>query len=801
MPQASTRLPDFLIVGAQKCGTTALRHNLSLHPRVHVPLSEARNPQEFQFFSDDEQWSRGVEAYQACFDQPDKLQGEKSPHYLDVEAAHPRMAEVLPDAKLIVMLRNPISRAYSAWNHYNQDPELFARWGWKPAPFEQAIERDDELSRQLIDFGCYALNIQRLLTWFPRDQVHFVISERLRADPDGEYRRVQEFLGLEQIEPWQQDKNVRQYPEPMSASAQAYLQALFAPYNRALFAMLGESIEEWGELPALPQQPPQEPTFDIVITCKGRLEHLKQTLPLAVAQPDAQVFVVDYSCPDNSGDWVEANYPSVKVVRVPGREHYNRSESRNAGARAGDSPWLLFMDADILAHHRFVDELFERLEPNASYHEDAPKMTDRTGTFACQRSVFESLGGYDETMSDWGAEDIDLHRNLRHAGVRKQPYDHRLLVPIAHEDEMRTRFHQEQDIALSNLANTLYSSVRRDVESMTGQTLPEQAKQTMYRSVRTVIDGVLERGHGDAVRMAISREPLYGLSLTRVLHYHIGPVRQEWMPGEPDAPLPSFKSVLGQLRERWPQLQTNREEQPVFVLASGPGSGGELLANMLAAGCDLWAQPYGEADPLDGVTRLFRHLRADWPRSSDLAEDAPPATRQPPLQSLVDATLAYLLTLLRDPGAAGGARPWGLLEFRHSVDMAHCLRWLFPRARIVFLIRDPYAGYAASQAMGTLYRHWPDKALSRPDQFAALWLRQVPDFVRDAAVLDAYLLRYEDLLSDSFDSAPLQAYLGVPLATADLSLCPADVDIGSDKLAELASLLGERAAELGYPAP
>src|SRR3954471_12220533 len=87
-------------------------------------------------------------------------------------------------------------------------------------------------------------------------------------------------------------------------------------------------------------------TFGIITTCMGRLDHLKQSLPKMVAQGCHQVIVVDYSCPQHSGEYVRNNFPSVRVVSVAGQEHFSNWRARNAGASVATADVLVFVDAD-----------------------------------------------------------------------------------------------------------------------------------------------------------------------------------------------------------------------------------------------------------------------------------------------------------------------------------------------------------------------------------------------------------------------------------------------------------------------
>jgi len=83
-------------------------------------------------------------------------------------------------------------------------------------------------------------------------------------------------------------------------------------------------------------------TFSIITTCKGRLDHLKESLPAMVAQGAKEVIVVDYSCPDGTGDYVAVTYPDVRLVRVEGEQHFSNWKARNAGAEVATGDMLRF---------------------------------------------------------------------------------------------------------------------------------------------------------------------------------------------------------------------------------------------------------------------------------------------------------------------------------------------------------------------------------------------------------------------------------------------------------------------------
>ncbi|HXS47682.1 MAG TPA: sulfotransferase domain-containing protein, partial [Solirubrobacterales bacterium] len=127
-------LPDFLIIGAQKGGTTSLHAYLSEHRRVSPSSTK-----EVHFF--DHAYDRGLGWYRAHFQRsakaPLSLSGEATPYYLFHPLVPARVAETLPESRLIVILRDPVDRAFS---HHNHELAL----GFEDLPFEEAIEREPE---------------------------------------------------------------------------------------------------------------------------------------------------------------------------------------------------------------------------------------------------------------------------------------------------------------------------------------------------------------------------------------------------------------------------------------------------------------------------------------------------------------------------------------------------------------------------------------------------------------------------------------------------------------------------------
>jgi hypothetical protein len=233
-------LPDFVIVGAQKAGTNMLAFNLSRHPQVFM-AGNMQNRRELHFFDIEQNWQRGEAWYRDHFRHPDKLQGEKTPKYMVTAASRKRMALVCPRARLIVSIRHPVDRAYSAWNFYNQNPQSRGKNPWSQLPFRESFRTYSDLR----DRGLYADQLRHLLELYPRERVHIIVAERMRADPDGTYARLLGFLGLQPAPIALRSTHQRMYDEPMDPETRRELLELFAVPNRDLFDLLGQNIPEW----------------------------------------------------------------------------------------------------------------------------------------------------------------------------------------------------------------------------------------------------------------------------------------------------------------------------------------------------------------------------------------------------------------------------------------------------------------------------------------------------------------------------------------------------------------------------
>lgn len=253
-------LPEYVMIGGQRCGTTSLYQYLVEHPAV-----AAATTKEVHFF--DVEYARGSGWYRGHFPTGAYLRaltrrtgmrattGEASPYYLFHPRAPYRLADLLPSARLIVMLRDPVSRLAS---HYHHEISLGHERLTLPEAIAREPERfDGEEARILADptyrsfehqhhsyftRGIYADQLVRWFSVVPRERFLVVEYERFFSDPTEQLDRVLGFLGLPpQRRTSFEAYNARTYNrvDPIVVEE---LQARYEPHNRRLYELLGDDL-------------------------------------------------------------------------------------------------------------------------------------------------------------------------------------------------------------------------------------------------------------------------------------------------------------------------------------------------------------------------------------------------------------------------------------------------------------------------------------------------------------------------------------------------------------------------------
>ena len=250
-------LPDFLIIGAARSGTTSLYEYLIQHPSIMPAVGK-----EVYFF--DKKYDKGINWYRSFF--PTKLSksrlenqlstkcitGEATPRYLYHPHTPKRVKEYIPNVKLIALLRNPIERAYS---HY----QMSFRKGNENLSFEEAIEKEEERIRidaqkmfddenfYSVDFylhsyltrGIYAVQLERWFKYFPREQFLILNSEDFYKNTKEVYKRVLDFLDVPDFIPDISTKHKQKEYSSINPKTRENLVDYFKPHNERLYKLLG----------------------------------------------------------------------------------------------------------------------------------------------------------------------------------------------------------------------------------------------------------------------------------------------------------------------------------------------------------------------------------------------------------------------------------------------------------------------------------------------------------------------------------------------------------------------------------
>lgn len=210
-----------------------------------------------------------------------------------------------------------------------------------------------------------------------------------------------------------------------------------------------------------------------VVTCMGRLAHLKETFE-AFIHP---CVVVDYSCPDRSGDWVEEQ--GGIVVRVPGETHFHKTRALNAGAQRAiqlGATQLAFLDADTRVQTGFLGQVWDKTTCLIA----PPGNPALVGVLVMPTEDFLRVKGYDEGYQGWGCEDLDMRLRLHLSGSVFGYLSTTSLSSIPHTDDLRTRNYAVKNHMISRAVNAI--RMEGVIRTLTGKgpaDLDDTAKRLM----------------------------------------------------------------------------------------------------------------------------------------------------------------------------------------------------------------------------------------------------------------------------------------------------------------------------------
>lgn len=249
------------------------------------------------------------------------------------------------------------------------------------------------------------------------------------------------------------------------------------------------------------------PELSLIVTCKGRLRHLKETLPAMAAQPGAETIVVDVDCPEGTAEWVGRALPQVRVVRLENEPLFNIARARNHGAAAARADRFAFVDADSLLHAGFAEAAVAAVGPG-TYAQCVHGRKQLMGCVVVPRSAFEAVQGYDPVFQGWGGEDRDFYRRVERLGLRRVELAPHLLGCIHHGEELRTQFHRIQDRHDAWQINRLYFEVKHGLLALVGEDAPLEVRQRMYAEVEAEFFAARAAGRPPSCSVSLGWQPL-----------------------------------------------------------------------------------------------------------------------------------------------------------------------------------------------------------------------------------------------------------------------------------------------------
>ncbi len=239
---------DFILAGAQKSGTTALHYFLSKHPDITMG-----DQQEMHFFDNDAMFVADLDYEQLHKHYPllapAKIAGDCTPSYIYHEPAAERIWKYNPQIKLLILLRNPVDRAFAHWNM-----QRFK--GREPLDFFDAVREEQariagapptEARRfAYVDRGFYGQQLARLFKFFPREQVKVVKFEEFKENQRETLASIFSFLGCKPLRSVRsKDRNVVPYERAMNWEERVFLYNLFAEDIANIEQMLGWDCSDW----------------------------------------------------------------------------------------------------------------------------------------------------------------------------------------------------------------------------------------------------------------------------------------------------------------------------------------------------------------------------------------------------------------------------------------------------------------------------------------------------------------------------------------------------------------------------
>lgn len=246
-----------------------------------------------------------------------------------------------------------------------------------------------------------------------------------------------------------------------------------------------------------------------------------------------EVIVVDYSCPEGTGDFVTSNFPSARVVSVPGEEHFSNWKARNAGAAVASSDVLVFVDADTILAEGAIDQLAADFPPrmygffdsqtSRAFNDRGPRLASNQlkGFHVIPAPAFRRTGGYDEVLEGYAAgADTDLEERLQMVGVVRHPLEAALVASVIQHDAASRTQHHAYPVKTSYAAGLLYRTAKRALLHARGKVeLPLRVRHDLYAAAKNAATTLGSKSDRIAMTVVLGKEPVM---MPRQLGYEKG---------------------------------------------------------------------------------------------------------------------------------------------------------------------------------------------------------------------------------------------------------------------------------------
>ncbi len=245
--------PNYICIGVQKGGTSSLINYLNLHPKIYM----ARGEKHFfdRKLSNGELSDKDIKKYEESFKTTKQIVGEKTPSYCYLRYAIDRIYNYNKNMKLIIILREPISRAYSQYNmDLNNKKKKNLNDMTDEQIFNQVISEENIKLNELKSNGAYFVIrgfydeiLEYILSKFSKDNLYIGISEEINKNKLKYYNEIYKFLGATKFKKINNKLNchVRKYTKRIPKKLEKYLYNIYKPHNEKLYKILGRKIDSW----------------------------------------------------------------------------------------------------------------------------------------------------------------------------------------------------------------------------------------------------------------------------------------------------------------------------------------------------------------------------------------------------------------------------------------------------------------------------------------------------------------------------------------------------------------------------